>query len=283
MCIRRLFPGALTLRIHRTTRIESLRRTSTADTISVLLPGSNYLEHYGHVPRSLACASPALTSFTTASMKISYGPAKSRREWTHEFSPPMYAGEARKRLEAMHQDARKGLGIVSRLDDSGESGAIPRMSYTVKEALISQSDALSQSPAEVDRVVVTVPALISLVVCSSVLLAFSVPRPETIASAFSFQAQYLSPLLASIGLKRAYEPRTIGRVISLFWTGILLVAHVAEAFLCLPPLFRSYNVKSRSVQLAYVSLFRRFVSRLDDQLRLLSGGSPLVRRRCRSS
>ncbi|POY76842.1 hypothetical protein BMF94_0094 [Rhodotorula taiwanensis] len=181
----------------------------------------NYLEHYGHVPRSLACASPALTSFTTASMKISYGPAKSRREWTHEFSPPMYAGEARKRLEAMHQDARKGLGI---------------------------------SPAEVDRVVVTVPALISLVVYSSVLLAFSVPRPETIASAFSFQAQYLSPLLASIGLKRAYEPRTIGRVISLFWTGILLVAHVAEAFLCLPPLFRSYNVKSRSVQLAYVVL-----------------------------
>lgn len=76
-------------------------------------PRSHYLEYFAAVSPSLAYSSPQITSFTTPSMSIRYGPAHARREWKYEFKPPMYAGEARKRLEGMHQEARQGLGIVS--------------------------------------------------------------------------------------------------------------------------------------------------------------------------
>ncbi|GAA5882687.1 hypothetical protein JCM3774_002813 [Rhodotorula dairenensis] len=181
----------------------------------------HYLEHFGGVAPSLAYAAPQITAFTTPSMAIAYGPAHARRQWTYEFKPPMYAGEARKRLEAMHQDARNGLGI---------------------------------SQVVLDRVVLTPGGLISAFVCTAVVLLFLVPAPETIASAFSFQAQYLSHLLRLVGVRNPFDPRTTGRVISLLWSGILVVAHVAETQFCLKPLLRTYNVKKPSVRFTYIIL-----------------------------
>lgn len=69
----------------------------------------------GKVDPKLAVQSPALTNFATPSMVIEYGPKEDRKEFTYKFSPPMYAGQARKRLEEMHQEARKGLGLVSNI------------------------------------------------------------------------------------------------------------------------------------------------------------------------
>lgn len=76
---------------------------------------AHYLEFYGTIPSSQASVNPSISNFSTPSMTLEYGPPGQRKEYTHKFSPPMYAGEARKRLEAMHQEARKGLGLVSRV------------------------------------------------------------------------------------------------------------------------------------------------------------------------
>ncbi|BGP54621.1 hypothetical protein JCM8202v2_002208 [Rhodotorula sphaerocarpa] len=179
---------------------------------------SHYLEHYGGVSPSLASASPQLTSFATPSMTIMYGPAHARREWKYEFKPPMYAGEARKRLEAMHQDARRGLGI---------------------------------SPVEIDRVVIGFGGVVSVVVCTAVVLLFLLPPPAAVASAFAFQAQYMSVLLRALGVQRPADPDKTGRAISLLWSGVLLGAHVAEARFCTLPLFKTYSVRRRSVRVTY--------------------------------
>ncbi|KWU43355.1 hypothetical protein RHOSPDRAFT_35103 [Rhodotorula sp. JG-1b] len=181
----------------------------------------HYLEYFAAVSPSLAYSSPQITSFTTPSMLISYGPAHARREWKYDFKPPMYAGEARKRLEGMHQEARQGLGISS---------------------------------VVIDRVVVTAGGILSTLVCTAVILLFLVPAPETIASAFSFQAQYLSHLLRFLGVPKPYDPRTTGRVIAFLWSGILVGAHIAELRFCLRPLLRTYNVKKRSVRMVYTIL-----------------------------
>ncbi|GAA5975729.1 hypothetical protein JCM10908_005260 [Rhodotorula pacifica] len=181
----------------------------------------HYLEHFGALPSSLAYASPEITSFTTPSMSITYGPAHARREWKYEFKPPMYAGEARKRLEAMHQEARKGLGI---------------------------------SEVQINSLVLTPGGIISALVCTSVVLLFLLPKPETIASAFSLQAQYISHLLRCLGVRNPLDPRKTGRIISLVWSGVLVLAHVAEVHFCLKPLFRTYNVRKQSVRVAYMIL-----------------------------
>lgn len=78
-----------------------------------LLSCSHYLEYLGKVDPKLAVQSPALINFATPSMVVEYGPKDDRKEFTYKFNPPMYAGQARKRLEEMHQEARKGLGLVS--------------------------------------------------------------------------------------------------------------------------------------------------------------------------
>jgi hypothetical protein len=91
---------------------------------SPLPANSHYLEYLGKVDPKLAAQSPALTNFATPSMVIEYGPKEDRKEFTHKFNPPMYAGQARKRLEEMHQEARKGLGLVSsmfRCSDAAQS------------------------------------------------------------------------------------------------------------------------------------------------------------------
>jgi hypothetical protein len=62
-------------------------------------------------------------------MVIEYGASNHRKTWRYKFEPPMYAGQARKRLEAMHQECRTGLGLVSprrlvRSVQGGKSGAL---------------------------------------------------------------------------------------------------------------------------------------------------------------
>ncbi|KAK4050150.1 hypothetical protein OIV83_003721 [Microbotryomycetes sp. JL201] len=71
----------------------------------------HYLEHYFHVPHRLAKQTPVITSISTAGgMTLQYGPVGNRQRKTYEFQPPLKAGEARKRLEEMHQTARNALG-----------------------------------------------------------------------------------------------------------------------------------------------------------------------------
>ena len=111
-----------------------------------------------------------------------------------------------------------------------------------------------QSPVVIDRVVVTAGGILSTLVCTAVVLLFLVPAPETIASAFSFQAQYLSHLLRFLGVPKPFDPRTTGRVIAFLWSGILVGAHLAEVRFCLKPLLRTYNVKKRSVRMVYTIL-----------------------------
>lgn len=74
---------------------------------------AHYLEHYGKVSTQSASLNPKITNFSTPSMTLEYGPEGKRKEYVHKFEPPMYAGQARSRLEAMHREAREGLGLVS--------------------------------------------------------------------------------------------------------------------------------------------------------------------------
>lgn len=73
----------------------------------------HYLEYYGRISPRLASRDPKFTTFETSAMQIEYGKPGNRKTWTYKFQPPMYAGQARKRLEAMHQECRTGLGLVS--------------------------------------------------------------------------------------------------------------------------------------------------------------------------
>ncbi|KAM0754853.1 hypothetical protein T439DRAFT_321906 [Meredithblackwellia eburnea MCA 4105] len=68
----------------------------------------HYIEFYG---KKNAAQNPLITTFTTEKMEIEYGRPGARKTFTHKFDPPMMAGQARVRLEQMHQEARKGLGI----------------------------------------------------------------------------------------------------------------------------------------------------------------------------
>lgn len=109
-----------------------------------------------------------------------------------------------------------------------------------------------QSPVEIDRVVIGFGGVVSVVVCTAVVLLFLLPRPAAVASAFAFQAQYMSVLLRALGVQRPADPDKTGRAISLLWSGVLLGAHVAEARFCTLPLFKTYSVRRRSVRVTYV-------------------------------
>ncbi|KAK4048594.1 hypothetical protein OIO90_005764 [Microbotryomycetes sp. JL221] len=72
----------------------------------------HYLEHYFKVPPKQAKQTPTISAFSTAGgMTIQYGPVGNRQRKVYEFKPPIKAGEARKRLEEMHQEARRALGL----------------------------------------------------------------------------------------------------------------------------------------------------------------------------
>ncbi|BGP38787.1 hypothetical protein JCM10449v2_002724 [Rhodotorula kratochvilovae] len=169
----------------------------------------HYLSHFARLPSSLAYANPEITAFTTPSMKIAYGPAGARKEYVHAFDPPMHAGEARKRLEEMHQEAKVKLGI---------------------------------SDATIDSIPLSIPALISIFACSALSYYLLTVRPASLSSFLPWQARAFAPLLSLLGYAQTAD--NAGRAIKAFWVGGLAVAHVAEAYACLPQYFMQYNVKS---------------------------------------
>ncbi|GJN87576.1 hypothetical protein Rhopal_000530-T1 [Rhodotorula paludigena] len=175
-----------------------------------------YLAHFARLPSSLAYAHPQITSFSSPAMKIAYGPANKRREWTYEFDPPMHAGEARKRLEQMHQDAKVKLGITD---------------------------------AVVDRVILSGPAYVGLVGMLALTYFLITVSPARLASFLPWQGQLFAPLLslAQLPATKAYQ----GRAIKTFWLALIYAAHVLEVPACLEPLLVAYNVKKPAVRWMY--------------------------------
>ncbi|GAA6000138.1 DUF2470 domain-containing protein [Rhodotorula paludigena] len=176
----------------------------------------HYLAYFARLPSSLAYAHPQITSFSSPAMKIAYGPEKKRREWTYEFDPPMHAGEARKRLEQMHQDAKVKLGITD---------------------------------AVVDRVVLSGPAYVGLVGMFALTYTLVTVSPARLAGFLPWQGQLFAPLLSAAKLPatKVYQ----GRAIKTFWLAFVYGAHVIEVRACLEPLLIAYNVKKPAVRWAY--------------------------------
>ncbi|BGO96979.1 hypothetical protein JCM10021v2_000618 [Rhodotorula toruloides] len=180
----------------------------------------HYLVHFGRIPSRLAHSHPQITTFTTPLMKIAYGPAGKRKEWTYEFSPPMHAGEARKRLEAMHQEAKVALGI---------------------------------SDVTIDRVILPIGAYGGALLCTALTAAILYASPSRLSSTLKYQSHILfAPIVRALGLKDS--PRNIGRAIQGFWLVALYGAHLAEALYCLPPHLKAYNVKNKAVRMTYFIL-----------------------------
>ncbi|GAA6057532.1 hypothetical protein JCM3770_000571 [Rhodotorula araucariae] len=173
----------------------------------------HYLAHFARLAPSLAYVDPEITAFATPAMKIAYGPAGARREYTHEFDPPMHAGEARKRLEEMHQEAKVQLGI---------------------------------SDATIDSIPLSISALVSIVACSALSYFLLTVRPSALAAFLPWQARAFAPLVALLGFAPTAD--SAGRAIKAFWVGGLAIAHVAEAYACLPQYFTQYNVKRASLR-----------------------------------
>ncbi|TNY24567.1 hypothetical protein DMC30DRAFT_413174 [Rhodotorula diobovata] len=177
----------------------------------------HYLEYYGRVPPSLAYAHPEIVSFSTPSMRIRYGPKAARKEFTYEFSPPMHAGEARKRLEEMHAQAKVKLGI---------------------------------SDAVVSGLPLSVPAIVGTLGLTYLAFLLATARPERVASWVPWQARAFAPLVKLAGLDPD-APANAGRAIQAFWLGTLYLSHLVEVFACLEPYFRQYNVESAPLRFAW--------------------------------
>lgn len=160
-----------------------------ADTLFCLV-ASHYLEYYGRVPPSLAYAHPEIVSFSTPSMRIRYGPKAARKEFTYEFSPPMHAGEARKRLEEMHAQAKVKLGIVRR----------PSPSLRLAPASGRLTLAHVQSDAVVSGLPLSVPAIVGTLGLTYLAFLLATARPERVASWVPWQARAFAPLVKLAGL-----------------------------------------------------------------------------------
>lgn len=211
-----------------------------ADTLFCLV-ASHYLEYYGRVPPSLAYAHPEIVSFSTPSMRIRYGPKAARKEFTYEFSPPMHAGEARKRLEEMHAQAKVKLGIVRR----------PSPSLRLAPASGRLTLAHVQSDAVVSGLPLSVPAIVGTLGLTYLAFLLATARPERVASWVPWQARAFAPLVKLAGLDPD-APANAGRAIQAFWLGTLYLSHLVEVFACLEPYFRQYNVESAPLRFAWV-------------------------------
>jgi len=189
-------------------------------------------------------------------MKIAYGPVFARDEFTYEFSPPMHAGEARKRLEEMHAQAKVQLGIVRPL-------SLPLLfilrpflplAYfleTGRRADAPPSRVPLQSDAVVSGLPLSVPAIVGtaglVVLCYFLVNA----RPERVAAWVPWQVRAFAPLVRLAGLDPD-SPAHAGRGIKAFWLGLLFVTHLFEIPACLEPQLKRYNVESPLLRLAWV-------------------------------
>ncbi|GAA6022190.1 hypothetical protein JCM11491_002426 [Sporobolomyces phaffii] len=178
----------------------------------------HYLEYFGRRSPSLAYANPEITEFTTDHMTLAYS-ANPRESWTYKFSPPMLAGQARVRLEAMHREAKDGLGI---------------------------------SDVVVDSVVLSPAAWLSVVLCLALNAWLVASTSASVAHVLRWQTPMFRPVLSALSI--APTARNLGTAAKVFWCGALNVAHFVELFACLNPLLRRYNVKHPLTRAAYYVL-----------------------------
>ncbi|GAA5834323.1 hypothetical protein JCM3766R1_005184 [Sporobolomyces carnicolor] len=176
----------------------------------------HYLEYFGRRSRSLAYAKPQITEFTTESMTLEYS-QNPRQSWTYKFTPPMQAGQARVRLEAMHREAKEGLGI---------------------------------SEVQVNYLSLSGSAWISVALCLALNLWLLLTPSPSIAHTLRWQAPIIRPILSLLSL--APTPENVGDAIKAFWCGSLGLAHFVEIFACLNPLLRRYNVKHPLTRFLYM-------------------------------
>lgn len=141
-----------------------------------------------------------------------------RQSWTYKFTPPMQAGQARVRLEAMHREAKEGLGI---------------------------------SEVQVNYLSLSGSAWISVALCLALNLWLLLTPSPSIAHTLRWQAPIIRPILSLLSL--APTPENVGDAIKAFWCGSLGLAHFVEIFACLNPLLRRYNVKHPLTRFLYVS------------------------------
>ncbi|SCZ99379.1 BZ3500_MvSof-1268-A1-R1_Chr3-1g05980 [Microbotryum saponariae] len=180
---------------------------------------SHYLERFAHAPARVAALAPRITEFSTDEMAIEYGPQGKRSTWHYTFDPPMYAGQARKRLEAMHSEARKQLGLS---DVTIDDVRLPTLTLVI--------------------------TLVFTLMQIFVLLA-----PNTTVINF---LPWLKPLVVR-GLNALDCVPTADRValgIKLALLGPLFGAHTLEIFFSLNPLLKRYNVESPTARALYTIL-----------------------------
>ncbi|ORY88777.1 hypothetical protein BCR35DRAFT_301106 [Leucosporidium creatinivorum] len=178
---------------------------------------SHYLEYFGKVEPKLAAQSPQITNFATPSMVIEYG-KEERKEFTYKFNPPMYAGQARKRLEEMHQEARKGLGL--------------------SEIVINRFD------LGVYATTLTVGLLI-------IQLFFAVAPNDWVLRIVPWISPFLKLVLAAAGVEPTTDILAFGTKTVLLLP--LVSAHVAEVFTSLEAQFRRFSTTDRKVRLYWAA------------------------------
>ncbi|KAL8286554.1 hypothetical protein RQP46_004571 [Phenoliferia psychrophenolica] len=173
-----------------------------------------YLELYGKVKNAV---DPKITAFTTPSMTIEHGKAGQRKSWVYKFDPPMQAGQARKRLEEMHQDARKALGISN---------------VRVNEFKLATSTWVILA--------VTTAVEVGVLACPPAVFAHWTPwGVKQVAKVLPYFDAAPTQTNLGNGLKAA---------LTLFW----VVAHLFEIQATLLPLFRKYSTTSSSTRTAYM-------------------------------
>ncbi|GAA5918998.1 hypothetical protein JCM1841_002683 [Sporobolomyces salmonicolor] len=177
----------------------------------------HYLEYFKRLPRSQAYANPAITEFTTPSMTLEYGKAGQRKTWTYKFEPPMMAGQARLRLEAMHREAKEGLGL---------------------------------SDVVVDRFSLPASAWMSTMLLLALELWLLLTPSFSLAHILRWQAPVIKPVLSLLGFKPT--PDAIGTAVKTFWLSVILVAHLVEVPLCAVPIMRRFNVKNHFARTCYI-------------------------------
>lgn len=72
----------------------------------------HYVQYYNELPLSAKVTNPILKEFTSERMVINYTVGAKSATLVHLFDPPMRPGQARTRLEEMHKQAKKAIGIV---------------------------------------------------------------------------------------------------------------------------------------------------------------------------
>lgn len=170
-------------------------------------------------------------------MTIDHGPANRRKSWTMKFEPPMLAGQARKRLEQMHQDARAGLGLVR-----------PYKRARPKEELTWVP--LSQSEATIDHFSLGFGDKVTLLISILIWVALLVSPPSLLLSYIPWAANHVRTIISYLGIASSED--RVGHGIKLLLLGPLALIHTAEVFACLFPLMYRFNTSTSSVRTKYV-------------------------------